>query len=79
MIQLFNVPILHSILQNQISIQRALIICTAISQNSKFVWEIEVLGVHNFSILLNDLKLHYEFSDIGRRIKKDSSIGDKNF
>ena len=53
--------------------------CTAISQNSMFVWGIEVLGVHNFSILLNDLKLHYEFSDIGRRIKKDSSIGDKNF
>lgn len=79
MIRFFNVPILHSIYQNQISTQRALIICTAIFQNSKFVWGIEELGVHNFSILLNDLKLHYEFSDIGRRIKTDSSIGDKNF
>ena len=53
--------------------------CTAISQNSKFVWEIEVIGVLNFPILQNDLKMHYEFSDIGKRIKKDSSIGDKNF
>lgn len=53
--------------------------CTAISQNPKFVWGNGELGVHNFSILLNDLKLHYEFSDIGRRIKKDSSIGYKNF
>ena len=53
--------------------------CTAIYQNSKFVWGIEVIGVLNFPILQNDLKMHYEFSDIGKRIKKDSSIGDKNF
>ena len=53
--------------------------CTAISQNSKFVWESIVIGVPNFSILPNDSKQHNEFSDIGRRIKKDSSIGDKNF
>lgn len=53
--------------------------CTAISQNSKLVWGIRELGVPNFPILPNDSKLHYDFSYIGRRIKKDSSIGYQNF